>query len=252
MGDGLNEPLVNVECVLDQILAVACDGAAANGDAVAAKIIDVRKLFSHQLHGIAFVGAVVCIKQGLILCDQCKLGGGGAAVDAQPRSSAVACDIGLGNRRLFMACHEIVVFLLVFKEGRQTVGALFFGFGTFLNAADHLVKGKLLCISCVHCRTHRHRIKGVFGEDRPLGGKVQGLVKTASQTLAVVKRAAQEHHLAGDLSALDESGDGLIDHRLIDTHSDIRLACPLIQKGLNVGLGKNAATGGDGVDTCRL
>lgn len=56
-----------------------------------------------------------------------------------------------------------------------------------------------------------------------------------------MERSAEEHDLSGDPAPLGKSGDGLVDHRLIDACGDIRLRGALIQQRLNVRLGKDAA-----------
>ena len=52
-----------------------------------------------------------------------------------------------------------------------------------------------------------------------------------------------------DGTSLCQTGDGLVDHGLVDAGRDVLGLCALIDEGLHVALGENAAAGCDGVCT---
>ena len=76
----------------------------------------------------------------------------------------------------------------------------------------------------------------------------KALLKAAEEE----QRSAQEQHLALDSSALAESGDRLVYHRLKDAGSNVLLARTLIEQRLDISLGKNAAAGGNRIDSLVL
>ena len=63
-----------------------------------------------------------------------------------------------------------------------------------------------------------------------------------------MERAAEEHDLALDLSALRQSADRLVDDRLIDGGGDIRLGRALVDQRLDIRFREYAAARGDGVE----
>ena len=253
VGDGLDQALVHAEGAADQILAVAGGGAAADRDAVAAEGVDLFQLRAHPLHGVSLVGGVVGVEDALVLGDQHQLGGGAAAVHAQPRPAAVtvgvACDVLHRHRRLTVAQAEGLVVGLRLEQRHEAVrlrGSL----------ADALADGRgdavdgvaLAGVRRVQARAQRHRKARVLGEDRVRIVQLQRLLEALAQPLAIVQRPAEEHDLALDLSALGQTCDGLVHHRLIDAGGHVRLACALVQQRLDVALGEHAAAGCDGVE----
>ena len=93
-----------------------------------------------------------------------------------------------------------------------------------------------------------HGEAAVLREHRLLVRQAQGLLEPAAQALAVVEGAAQEEDLPGDPPALGQAGDGLVDHRLVDAGGHVGVLGPLVEQGLDVRLGEDAAPGGDGVE----
>ena len=253
MGDGLDEALVHAEGAADQILAVAGGGAAADRDPVAAEGVDLFKLRAHALHGVALVGGVVGVEDALVLGDQHQLGGGAAAVHAQPRPAAVAVgvagDVLHRHRRLTVAQAEGLVVGLRLEQrfeavrlGRALADALAYG------GCDAVDGVALAGVRRVQARARGHGEARVLGEDRVRVVQLQRLLEALAQPLAIVQRPAEEHDLALDLSALGQTRDGLVHHRLIDAGGDVRLAGTLVQQRLDVALGEHAAAGCDGVE----
>ena len=63
-----------------------------------------------------------------------------------------------------------------------------------------------------------------------------------------MQRPAQKGHAAPNGLAAGKAGDGLVHHRLKDGGGQIGGGSALVDEGLNVGFGKHAAPGGDGID----
>ena len=81
--------------------------------------------------------------------------------------------------------------------------------------------------------------------------QTERLLKALLEALEEEQRAAEEQHIALDLAALCEAGDGLVDDRLKNRGCDILLACALVEQRLDVRLGEHAAARSDGVDALR-
>ena len=81
--------------------------------------------------------------------------------------------------------------------------------------------------------------------------QTERLLKALLEALEEEQRAAEEQHIALDLAALCEAGDGLVDDRLKNRGRDILLACALVEQRLDVRLGEHAAARSDGVDALR-
>ena len=253
MGDGLDQALVHAEGAADQILAVAGGGAAADLDAVAAEGVDLLKLCAHALHGVSLVGGVVGVEDALVLGDQHQLGGGAAAVHAQPGPAAVTIGVARNvvhrNRCLTVAKAEGLVVGLRLEQrpeavrlGRALADAL-------PDGACDAVDGVFLAgVRGVQARAQCHRKARVLGEDRVRIVQLQRLLEALAQPLAIVQRPAQKHDLSLDLSALGQARDGLVHHRLVDAGGHVRLAGTLVQQRLNVALGEHAAAGCEGVE----
>ena len=253
VGDGLDEALVHAEGAADQILAVAGGGASADRDPVAAEGVDLFKLRAHALHRIALVGGVVGVEDALVLGDQHQLGGGAAAVHAQPGPAAVtvgvARDVLHRYGRLTVAQAEGLVVGLALEQRAQPVCLGRALADAVPDGGSDAVDGVALAgVRRVQARARRHRKAGVLGEDRVIVVQLQRLLEALAQTLAVVQRPAEEHDLSLDLSALGQACDGLVHHRLVDAGGHVRLACALVQQRLDVALGEHAAAGRDGVE----
>ena len=248
VGDGLHHALVHAESGADELLAVAGNGAAPDGDPAGAEAVDVFQLLPDDLHRVAPVGAVVGVEQLPILPQQGRFRSGTAAVDAQPRAAGVVRDVPAGDVAPGVAGPEGRVVLLGGEEGRKQV----------LPRADRRAGLDLPAegihgvgppgVLAVEGRAHGHGKASVLREHRLLVRQLQRLLEPDAQALAVVEGPAQEEDLPPDAPPLGQSGDGLVDHGLVDACGHVGVVGPLIQEGLDVRLGKDAAPGGDGVE----
>ena len=63
-----------------------------------------------------------------------------------------------------------------------------------------------------------------------------------------MQRTAQKCNAATDRLTAGQARNGLVHNRLENRRSQVRLGGALVDQGLNIGLGKHTAAGGDGVD----
>ncbi len=78
--------------------------------------------------------------------------------------------------------------------------------------------------------------------------ELQGPDEAGPKLIQEVEGSAEEGHVAPDGLAAGQAGNGLVDDGLEDGNREVFLRSPLIDQGLNIGLCKDAAAGGDGVD----
>ena len=99
-----------------------------------------------------------------------------------------------------------------------------------------------------HGGTARHKQVGVLGHNAVLLVQVEREVEAVAQLGEVLQRAAQEGDVAADGAAARQTRDGLGHDGLEDGGSHVLGAGALVEQRLNVGLGKDTAAAGDGID----
>ena len=252
MGHGLHQAFVRPEGTADQLLPVAGDRGAADTHPLAGELPQLRQLLPHPGHRVPFVGTVVGPEQAPVFGDQGQLGGGGAAVDAQPGFTFIRGQLFLGQGGRGVTAAEGFSFLRRGEQGGQPAAA---GGGTgLLQLTAGLDQGEaaLVGLRGVEGGAQSH---GETGEIRQAAGlfvQPQGLPEAAAQTGAVIEGPAQKEHVALDAAALSQAGDGLIHHRLIDAGRHVGLDRALIEQGLHVAFGEHAAAGGHGIEAGSL
>jgi hypothetical protein len=87
-------------------------------------------------------------------------------------------------------------------------------------------------------------------EDDLLGLEAERFDEAATQLREEGQRSAQERDVAPDGVAAGKAGDRLVDDGLEDRHGEIFARRALIDEGLDVALGEDAAARGNGVDRC--
>ena len=120
VGHGLHQSRVTAEGSLDQVLPIAGDGAAADGQ-VPCPTVDGFELVQHHGHRVAPVGAVVGVQQVARLVDQGQLGGGGTGVDAQICPSGIARQVPDGDVLGVVPGQKLVIVRLGFKQRGQGI-----------------------------------------------------------------------------------------------------------------------------------
>ena len=246
VGDGLDLALVQQEGRLEQGLAVAGRAAADDPGVRGQKAADLRHGGDGRQQGAAVIIAVEGIEQASVLADQGQLGGRGAGVDPQEAVSVVVRQVGAPDAGLLVAAAESVVVLLGGEKGIHAAD-LKFHVEPAGQAVRHLRQKDMVVLLCVHGAAHGGKEVGVFHIDRVLVIQLQGPDKGVFELGQKVQGAAQEGHMAPDGLAAGQTADGLVDDRLEDGGGQVLLGGALIDQGLNIGLGKDAAAGRDRV-----
>ena len=99
-----------------------------------------------------------------------------------------------------------------------------------------------------HGGAARHKQVGVLGHDTVLLVQVEREVEAMAQLGEVLQRAAQEGNVATDGATARQARDGLGHNGLEDGSGHVLGAGALVEQRLDVGLGKDAAAAGDGID----
>ncbi len=89
---------------------------------------------------------------------------------------------------------------------------------------------------------------GVLRIHNGLRRQLQGTDKAGLKLRQEMQGAAQESHMTADRLAAGQTTDGLIDDSLEDGYGQVLLGGTLIDQGLDIRFGKNAAAGRDLVD----
>ena len=82
--------------------------------------------------------------------------------------------------------------------------------------------------------------------------KLESFLETYTESLTVIKRAAEKKHLSGYALSLCQSRYCLINNRLINTRRNVFLARALIKQRLYIGLGKDAAARGNRIKSAGI
>ena len=251
VGHGLHQAQIAVEGVFNKVLAVAGDGGSFDLDAVAAHGVDLFQLFQDNSNGVALVGVVVGVQQAAVGGDEGQLGGGGAGVQTQPGGAGVSVHVHLRGLVGVVPGAEGVVLLLAGEQGGHGVhqGG---GVHALLQLFQRLLKEDGLVIGGAQGRAHGGEAVAVLGENGVVPIQLQRLNEPLPQAHEEVQRTAQEYDFSLQLPALGETGHGLVHHRLEDGSGHVLFPPALVQDGLNVALGEDAAAGGDGIDLLML
>ena len=146
-----------------------------------------------------------------------------------------------------MPGEKFIVFFLCVKEGRHGLSIAPILHGLYQTIIDVLVQAVLIALG-TQSRADGGEAVTVFRKNGVFIVQLQSFLEPVSQTLQEVEGAAQKYHLAGDVTALRQTGHGLIHNGLENGGGNILFSCALIQNGLDVGFCENAAAGGNGVD----
>ena len=114
---------------------------------------------------------------------------------------------------------EFLVLLLVGKERRLT--GISSGGGVLVQRVGHCGEFELLIR--IEGGTQCHIEQAVLGAG---SGDPQRLIKALAQHAAEGQRPAQIQDIALDGAALCQTGNGLVDHRLVDAGGDISVRAP--------------------------
>ena len=113
---GLHETAVQMECPLDEFLAVAGNGGAGDGEPRIGLFIDDAQMFAHHVHRVALVVAVVRIQDGAFRIDEDEFRRRAAAVDAQVSLAGISFQVSGRHLRAAVPFEECRIFRLVFEQ----------------------------------------------------------------------------------------------------------------------------------------
>ena len=247
VGHRFHLALVQTEGRFQQGLAVAGGAGADDAGILGQPLAQLCHGGHGGFDGVALIVGIEGEEQLPLAADQRQLGGGGACVDAQKAVALIGFQIGLGNDGLVVPGAEGVIVGLIPEQRLQPL-ELKGHLHPLLQLLQQDVQGQRNHSFALQRRTHGGEQVGVFRVNDVFGGQLEGADKGLFQLGQKVQRAAQKGHAAPDGLAAGQTGDGLLYHRLKDGGGKVGLGGTLVDEGLNVGLGKYAAPGGDGID----
>ena len=248
VGNGLYLARVRAQGLDKDALAVARGGHVANGAALGHGVVDAVHDVARGAQDVTVVVAVPGVEKLALLAHHGALHGGGAGVDANEDAATVAGQVALGHDLLVVALLELLVVVLGGKERVQALDLRALDVLQLLERADDLGKGHALLGLARQRGAGGNEEVRVFGDHAVLLVEVECDVEAAAQLGEVLQRAAEKCHIALDGVAAGKARDGLRDHGLEDRGGHVLGAGALVEQRLDVGLGKDAAAAGDGVD----
>ena len=248
MRDGLDLAGIGLEGLDEQCLAVARGSHVADSAAGGDVVVEIGHDDLGRAQDVAVVVAVPGVQQLTVLAHERGLHGGGAGVDADEHAAGVAVELALGDDFLVVAGLELGKVLV---GGKERIQALDLGTLCVTQAVDGIdeLRERAELVGLVrHGGAARHKQVSVLGHNAVLLVQVEREVEAVAQLGEVLQRAAQEGDVAADGTAACQARDGLGHDGLEDGGSHVLGAGALVEQRLHVGLGKNAAATGDGID----
>ena len=246
--DGLNLAGIGLEGLDEQCLAVARGGHVADGAACRDMVVEIGHDDLGRAQDVTVVVAVPGVQQLAVLAHERGLHGGGTGVDADEHAAGVAVELALGDDFLVVAGFELGKVLVSGKERVQTLDLGALRVTQAVDGLDELRERAELIGLVRHGGTARHKQVGVLGHDTVLLVQVEREVEAVAQLGEILQRAAQEGDVAADGTAARQARDGLGHDGLEDGSGDVLGTGAFVEQRLHVGLGKNAAAAGDGID----
>ena len=246
--DGFDLAGVGLEGLDEQRLAVARGGHVADGAARRDVVVEIGHDDLGRAQDVAVVVAVPGVQQLTVLAHERGLHGGGAGVDANEHAAGVAVELALGDDLGVVATLELGKILIGGKERIQTLDLGTLRVTQGIDGLDELRERAELVGLVRHGGAARHKQVSVLGHDTVFLVQVEREVEAVAQLGEVLQRAAQEGDVAADGTAACQARDGLGHDSLEDGGGHVLGAGALVEQRLHVGLGKNAAAAGDGID----
>ena len=248
MRNGLNLAGIGLEGLDEQRLAVARGGHVADGAAGGDVVVEIGHDDLGRAQDVAVVVAVPGVQQLAVLAHERGLHGGGAGVDADEHAAGVAVELALGDDLGVVAGLELGKVLV---GGKERIQALDLGTLRVTQAVDGIdeLRERAELVGLVrHGGATRHKQVSVLGHDTVLLVQIEREVEAVAQLGEVLQRAAQEGDVAANGTAARQARDGLGHDGLEDGGRHVLGAGALVEQRLHVGLGKDAAATGDGID----
>ena len=248
MRNGLDLAGIGLEGLDEQRLAVTRGGHVADGAARGDVIVEIGHDDLGRAQDVAVVVTVPGVQQLAVLAHERGLHGGGTGVDADEHAAGVAVELALGNDFLVVTGFELGEVLV---GGKERIKALDLGTLCVTQGIDSLdeLRERTELIGLVrHGGAARHKQVSVLGHDTVLLVQAEREVEAVAQLGEVLQRAAQEGDVAADGTAARQARDGLGHDGLEDRGGHVLGAGALVEQRLHVGLGKDAAAAGNGID----
>ena len=246
--DGLDLAGIGLEGLDEQRLAVARGGHVADGAAGGDVIVEIGHDDLGRTQDVAVVVAVPGVQQLAVLAHERGLHGGGTGVDADEHAAGIAVELALGDNLGVVAVLELGEVLVGGEERIKTLDLGTLRVTQGIDGLDELRERAELVGLVRHGGAARHKQVSVLGHNAVLLVQVEREVEAVAQLGEVLQRAAQEGDVAADGTAACQARDGLGHDGLEDGGSHVLGAGALVEQRLDVGLGKNAAAAGDGID----
>ena len=246
--DGLDFARVGLERLDKQRLAVARGSHVADGATGGNVVVEIGHDDLGRAQDVAVVVAVPGVQQLTVLAHERGLHGGGAGVDADEHAAGVAFELALGDDFLVVAGFELSKVLVGGKERIQALDLGTLRVTQGIDGLDELRERAELIGLVRHGSAARHKQVSVLGHNAVLLVQVEREVEAVAQLGEILQRAAQEGDVAADGTAARQARDGLGHDSLEDGGGHVLGAGTLVEQRLHVGLGKDAAAAGDGID----
>ena len=246
--DGLDLAGIGLEGLNEKRLTVARGGHVADGTAGRNVVVEIGHDDLGRAQDVAVVVAVPGVQQLTVLAHERGLHGGGTGVDADEHAAGVAFELALGDDLGVVAALELGKVLVGGKERIQTLNLGTLRVTQGIDGPDELRERAELVGLVRHGGAARHKQVSVLGHDTVLLVQIEREVEAVAQLGEILQRAAQEGDVAADGTAARQARDGLGHDSLEDGGGHVLGAGALVEQRLHVGLGKNAAAAGDGID----
>ena len=246
--DGLDLAGVGLEGLDEQRLAVARGSHVADGATGGDVVVEIGHDDLGRAQDVTVVVAIPGVQQLTVLAHERGLHGGGTGVDANEHAAGVALELALGDDLGVVAGLELGKVLVGGKERIQTLDLGTLRVTQGIDGPDELRERAELVGLVRHGGAARHKQVSVLGHDTVLLVQIEREVEAVAQLGEILQRAAQEGDVAADGTAARQARDGLGHDSLEDGGGHVLGAGALVEQRLHVGLGKNAAAAGDGID----
>ena len=220
----------------------------ADGAARGNVVVEIGHDNLGRTQDVTVVVAIPSVQQLTVLAHECGLHGGGTGVDANEHAAGVAVELALGDDFLVVAGFELSKVLVGGKERIQALNLGALRVAQAVDGLDELRERAELVGLMRHGGAARHKQVGVLGHDTVLLVQIEREVEAVAQLGEVLQRAAQEGDVAADGTAARQARDGLGHDSLEDGGGDVLGTGAFVEQRLHIGLGKDAAATGDGID----
>ena len=248
VGHGFHFSHVRLQGPFDELFAVACDTGTGNGDPFRQFAVQVGENLFRPCQRCALVAAVIFVQNAALFVQKHRLDGGGAGVNAQPYGTFCFGNITPGRMEAAVPLCKFPVFLFVGKKGRQGFGSAKVHVLCIFHFGEPAVQIHGTVVAGGHGGADGYIQFPVLRHNHVFICNVQGFLETLTQHGLEGEGTAEEGHFAVDRTAAGEARNGLVYHGLENGQGNILMGNAFVQKGLDIGLCKYTAAGGNGIN----